>query len=90
MADILRQGTNFGITMSPVANYTVMNEPTNAQMQNDTIFYYGFMAWDGGWYIQQRDTTLGTNLYYFGSGAYNYTNRLNYNYVAFDQAVRRL
>lgn len=83
----IRQGVNAGITLSPVANYVIANEPTAAEA-SDTILYYGFVAWDGGWYLQKRDTILGVNYFCFGEKNYDYSTKLSQAYSRFDLAAR--
>lgn len=80
-----RQGVNSGISFVPTANYIIAEEPTLAQ-SSDTILYYGFVAWDGGWYIMKRDLTAGTNRFAVGTSGFTtaWANKLSQTYDRFD------
>jgi CobQ-like glutamine amidotransferase family enzyme len=88
----LRQGVSSSISFNPTAAYIVCNEPTSAEMADPNIFqyYYGFVAHDGGWYIQRRDTSTGENRFAMGNNDYStaWTNRVSQAYSQFDITFR--
>lgn len=89
MSDALRQGTSSSMSFNPTAAYVIANEPSAAEA-SDTIQYYGFVAHDGGWYIQKRDITTGNNYFATGSGNYTtaWTNKVSQTYNYFNVTFR--
>jgi len=65
----------------PLSMYKISEEDGNADPQ-----YFGFLAWNGAFYVQKRNIAAGTNRYYAGKGDYTdkWTNRASLSYDYFD------
>jgi len=72
-----RQGISSGVSVGSNAGYIIFDEPSTAEQEdsNVTLYYYGFVSHDGGWYYQRRDTSTGLN--YFAVGDYDVVTAMN-------------
>jgi hypothetical protein len=81
-----RQGFSGSASVTPIGAFVTSDEPTSIEAAAETVFYYGFVAFDGGWYILKRDTIAGTNRYATGSSGYAsaFDNKVSQEYDRFD------